>query len=498
MTPEQKKALALARVKRRRAEKEKSWGQIIKDNLLGDDDPTTQNFGEKLGTFLNKGGEALTAGVVGDEAAAAVDRALGRGSYDERLQHYRGQEENLAKSNPLASVGADIGGAALGALLPGGAMARGASIASRVGRSALAGGAYGATYGAMEGEGLEDRRNGALMGGALGAGVGAVAPVIGSAGQKALDGRAARRAIARAAKNAPSTDALRAAGQAAYKEIDEAGLQIKPEAFDRARGGIMDALRSRGLDELPGPGSLTPKAARAMEIGKQMSDDLAGDDTAALPFQSLDMWRRQMGNAAKAADPADSALGAEAITQLDDFVRKMGADDIASGDLRAVQTAIPKARELWAKMSKSQIIDDAIDAGQDYPSGGASGIRNQFRRILRNKNLSRGFSEAEIAAMRRVVNGTLPEQTLNLLGGGLGQLTQIGAGFGVGGLPGAILGGATAGVTRKGSETLVQKNAETVRALVANGGLERLPVSKDATRAAIERMIRRAPVAPAQ
>jgi len=48
------------------------WGRV-KDNVVGVDDGI-MSPGEKLGTLLNMGGESLTLGIVGDEAAAAAVR----------------------------------------------------------------------------------------------------------------------------------------------------------------------------------------------------------------------------------------------------------------------------------------------------------------------------------------------------------------------------------------------------------------------------------------
>ena len=75
------------------------------------------------------------------------------------------------------------------------------------------------------------------------------------------------------------------------------------------------------------------------------------------------------------------------------------SSDAYAGDLETIQTVLPKAREVWARMSHSQTVDDAIDAGQDYLSGSSSGVCNQFKRIL-SPTLSRGFSDAEKKAMR--------------------------------------------------------------------------------------------------
>jgi hypothetical protein len=164
----------------------------------------------------------------------------------------------------------------------------------------------------------------------------------------------------------------------------------------------------------------------------------------------------------------------------------------------ALQEALPNARDVWARMSKSQKIDDAIEAGGDYLSGASSGIRNQFKNILRNPKLSRGFSDAEKVAMRKVVNGSIPEQLLQLVGGGLGQLAQTGAGLAMGGPVGALAGAATAGITRKAAEALTTRKAEVVRALMANGGLAQLPVASSRPSAVTEALLRRGTAAANQ
>ncbi|WP_434286307.1 hypothetical protein [Celeribacter sp. SCSIO 80788] len=476
---------------------EKGFGQKAKEFLLGDDDPTTQNMGEKIGSFLNKAGESMTFGLVGDEADAAVAGMIPGGkSYDERLAENRQQQALFEQENPGAALAADIGGGLLGVTLPFGTigtLSRGANLGARVAASTAAGAGMGATYGFMEGEGGEDRIRDARTGAFLGGGVGMVAPAAGAGIQRAMDGRAARRAISSAARNAPTTEALRAQGNAAYQAIDDAGVQIKPEAFERTRQRIAQMLRENtGFDELPGPGSLTPNSARASQIMNDASQSMATDPTAALPFRSLDQMRRQAGAAAgNVTNKTDQRAGMEIIGGLDDFVQRMGPDDVVSGDVKALQDALPKARDIWSRMSRSQTIDDAIDASENYLSGGSSGIRNQFSRILKNKKLSSSFSDAEIAAMRRVVNGTASERVLNLLGGGLGQLGQIGAGFGLGGPFGAAIGAGTGMLARKGSEAVSRKNAEIVRALVANGGMQTLPVATDGTRKIVESLLRR-------
>jgi hypothetical protein len=491
-------ALALAAAARKQrdaqAAPQRSWGQGAKEFFLGDNDDTTQNLGEKIGTALNKAGESLSFGLVGDEASAAVAGAIPGGrDYNERLAFERQQEKLLEQTNPGTALAADVGGAVAGAMLPVGAigtLGRGAGLMSRVAASGAAGAGMGATSGFMEGEGAQDRLNQLQSGGMVGGVIGAAAPALGSAVQRVADSRAGNRAIKEAVKRAPSSDQLRAQGQAAYKAIDDAGVAVRPDVVQSKTAEIARLLADQGSDPI-----LTPNANR---VAARLTDAAEGANT--VPFSELDKLRRVAGNAASAnpTNRADTRLANMAREGLDDLVKNLGPDDIDAGDLETLQTTLPKARDLWARMSRSQMLDDAIDASENYQSGAASGLRNQFRRIVNNKKLSQGFSDAEIKMMRRVVNGTIPEQIVNYMGSGLGMMAQMAAGGAAGTLGGTAgtlaglaAGTATAAGSRKLAENIVRKNAEIARALVASGKVPQLPVASDANRRIAEQLMRR-------
>lgn len=450
-----------------------SLGGRLRDNLIGVDDGR-ESIGEKLATMLNMGGEALTYGVVGDEAAAGADALIGRGDYDERLDKYRADETRMWQEDPALAVAATVAPAFIPGVGQASLVGRAPGMVGKVALGAATGAAGGGLYGFMEGEGgLDNRTDQAIPAAGLGAGLGAAIPLVGAGVQSVAKGRAARKAVASAAKGAPTSDELRAAGNALYQQVDDAGVQVKPEAFSRARQTITDALRSgTGYDELPGPGSLTPNTSRVMEIMKQADETLAGTPTAALPIKSLDQMRRQAGAAAgNVTNKTDQRAGVEVIRQLDEFVQRLGPDDLAAGDMEALKTALPKAREVWSRMSKSQLIDDAMERSENYLSGSASGVRNQFKNILQNKKLAAQFSPAEKAALRQVTHGSTLDQMINLAGGGLSQLGTIGGGFALGGVPGAMAGTAVAAGTRKLSEAVTMRNAERARAAIASGQL---------------------------
>lgn len=450
---------------------QRGLGQRIYDNVIGDPNDGVTSTGEALGTWLNRAGESATLGIVGDEASAAATGMLPGRSYDSELQRYRGNEAGMSTAGRLS---ADLAGALAPGAGAAGAIGRGAGLLPRIGIGAALGGASGATYGFMEGEGDANSRYGdAATQGLIGAVAGGAIPAVGSALGSLFQGRASRRAIADAARGAPSSDELRAMGNALYRQVDEAGVQIKPEAFGSARERILEQLRANtGFDELPGPGSLTPNTSRVVQIMGEASNRMAAEPTAALPFRSLDQMRRQAGAAAgNVANKTDQGAGMAVINGLDDFVQRLGPDDVVAGDPQALKSAISKARDVWSRMSKSQMVDDAIERSENYLSGSASGVRNQFKNILSNKKLAARFTPAERAALRSVTHGSTLEQLINLAGGGLAQMGSIGGGFAAGGPLGALMGAGAAAGQRKLSEAVTMRAAERARAAIASGAL---------------------------
>lgn len=443
-------------------------------------------------------GQGVSFGAM-DEVVGGLYGLTGPGTvgqnYDYATARMREELDRGREQFPGTSLASEVGGALT---VPVGGVA--GSLPMRIVKSGAMTGALSGIYGFNAGEGnMAERAASAVPNAVAGGAIGLAIPGVGSLLQSALNSRAAKNAIAKAAKGAPSTDELRATGNALYQQVDDAGVQIAPQAFDRARGTILADLQANtGFDNLPGPGSLTPNTARVTHIMDEASGRMAAEPTAALPFKALDQMRRQAGAAAgNVTNKTDQQAGMTVIQGLDDFVNNLQPGDVVAGDIQALQDALPKAREVWSKMRKSQVIDDAIAAGEDYLSGASSGIRNQFKNILRNKKLAQGFSDAEKAAMRKVINGTIPEQLLQLAGGGLGQLGQVATGM-LGGPVGAAIGAGSAALSRKAAEAVTTRKAEVVRALMANGGLAQLPVASTRPSAVTEALFRRGTAAASQ
>src|SRR5690606_7467311 len=101
----------------------------------------------------------------------------------------------------------------------------------------------------------------------------------------------------------------------------------------------------------------------------------------------------------------------------------------------------------------------------------ASGIRNQLGSILRNPKRSRGFSEAEKAALRSVVDGNMITRGIQYAGGGIGNTLSTVAGAMFGGPAGAVAGNIASQAGREVAGSLTERAAERARAAIASGML---------------------------
>lgn len=338
----------------------KSLGKTLLENIVGDDDDTTQNFGEKVGTLLNMGGEAMTGGLIGDEASAAVagaGAALVPGgkdfdqAYTDRRDFERQQQKLTETTNPGLSLGAQVGGAILPAALGVG------TGALTLGRSVVTGAGYGGTVGFTEGEGGVGNRAasgafGTILGGAGGAAAIPVGKVVQWAGKNV--GQAAARVFGNKQYYVNGT-----LTQAGRETLESLGYNVDDlsEAFTREFQKNVDSAmapaeagRAAGLTEFGIP------AFRANVTGSV-------DDFAALE------GARRGG----AYSPATQERVRTALTAQDDAMR-LAADDIATGlGGRSVPAdQFDAAAGAMAGLSKARDAARAA-AGEAYDALEASG-----------------------------------------------------------------------------------------------------------------------------
>ena len=279
-------------------------------------------------------------------------------------------------------------------------------------------------------------------------------------------------------EGAPTTEQLKDTGSALYKGLRtkstaaigtgaKGGVTVPADAYRGFADKLAKRMSAEGLDPV-----LHPTAARVLQIAELP----AGASSVKLPL--LMNLRRHFGQASRSAEPSEARLGEVAKEMLDDFMERDLPD--TAGQAKA-------ARGTWAKMRKSELIDDAIERARSRPAGFEAGLRNEFGALWRNKKKMRGFTDAEKKAIFAVADGTWTAnqlRRLGSLGGGSGQqrnvLNAIIAGGGAASVGAATAGpvGALAlglGVPAAGygaarlAERATKRRADLARAVVARG-----------------------------
>lgn len=462
----------------------------------GDINAMTSQAMQGVGQDVLPGGQSAIAamhgytyGSIDEMAQAALDVAFPNRNPDGGLaRDMRSGIDQFRADEPLAAYSAEIGGTMLNpATWVGGAAG---SLGKRVLANGAISGLLSGIYGFNTGEGgFSERMANAIPNAGLGAGIGAAIPVVGAGLQRGVNGLLESRAVRAAAKAAPSMDDLRAMAQSLYSQADAAAPMSRGPLGPVVQSTLDDATRL-GLDPM-----LTPTASR-------VADNMTDAATSAAPdigYRELDILRRQAAiPAGDIANRPQAAMGTRMIEGIDEF--------IAQSDPNLSETVVA-ARDMWSRLRKSEVIEQAIERARNQASGFENGIRTQFRAILNNPRRLRGFATEEVNAIRAVVRGTPMGNAMRLvgkLGLDLGANTNA-LGATIGAVTGGALGGpigavalpAIASVMRAGANRTTQAAANRVQGLLTSGGVSNVPRITNATMGAIEAMIRPpAPVIP--
>jgi hypothetical protein len=354
------------------APQERGIGASIYDNLIGSDDGV-QSYGESIGPWLNRAGESMTFGLVGDEATAAFDSMIGRGEYDERLQYYRDQESKMSGG---AQLSADLFGGILPGLAGVGIVSGAASLPGMIGRGAALGAGAGAVHGFMEGEGGIANRT---MSGGVGAGIGGILggaiPLVGAGVQRAWragsDAMRAGRVGASIGQDlgvSPNSgrviaDLLTPEDPAAMRAaMDLAGPNNMLADASPITTGLLDAtMRS------PTPGARLAGervTARAGQSGDDLIDALVGNQQGPRMPSGINQ-ARQSATARPTINPLyqsayDTPIdySSSAGLAIDDIIARIPPDKASKAIKEATDAMI------WDGMPNPQIMASIDDAGK--------------------------------------------------------------------------------------------------------------------------------------
>jgi len=267
----------------------------------------------------------------------------------------------------------------------------------------------------------------------------------------------------------PTIDQLKDTSRAVYKELDNAGVTIKPNRFRALVSKMTVESRRAGLDP-----NITPKANQALNRFREEVGN-------ALSLTELDTLRKVAQNAAKSLEPVEAALGSRMIDMVDEFLDKATPGSFISpeGTAKNISKRYKIARELWGRARRSELIQESFEKARNQASGFENGIRTQFRSILNNKRKRRFFNKQELESIQKVVRGGKGENiakfigrfgfteggATNIIGGALGA-TAGGVAFGA---PGAVIVPLIGQLSRKLAQRLTARNAQFADEVIRAG-----------------------------
>lgn len=425
------------------------------------------NLGARQGLTFNFGDELMAAATVPIELGigAWTGKDAGKGivervsdAYSRGLEQERALQKGAQQKNPVAYGAGNVAGGLTtsGQLLKGGAtlLKGGGSMGSLVGRGAAEGALYGAAAGAGEGEGWEDRRGHAASGLAVG---GLAGGALGAAGS-ALAGRNSRAAI-------PAVEELRAAKDAAYKAVDDAGVMFTPAAVDRINQKVTADLTKMGFSP-----KLQPGAAVVL-------DELQGLAGQNVTLTGLDTVRKIAGGAYIPGNKSNNAAVSRIVDALDSVVQSPRAADILAGDAVTAGQTLTEARALAAQVFKQEKVADAVaraerQAASTGSGGNADNATRQKLRALLEKE--RGWTAGEKEALETAIRGTKAQNAARLVGklspsgNGLSMMLNLGA---AGATSGATLPLTAMGVGAKAiADRATGANVKVLDALIRSRG----------------------------
>lgn len=270
--------------------------------------------------------------------------------------------------------------------------------------------------------------------------------------------------------SAPTTEQLKEMANTAYKAADDIGLIINPRSFKRFAEDVAGAAKQAGIDR-----DIHPKATAAV---RRITE--AAEEGKAIKLQDFEILRRVVSGARGAIEKDERRIGSMIGERLDDYLARMGSHDVISGDPKAASQALNTARNAWQRMSKSNVVQEAVEkagvrAGQFSGSGFENALRTQFRQIAMNTKRMRGFSAEEQAAIKKVASGGPVDNAMRTLGK-LAPTGVVSAGFGggmgyaVGGPIGAVAVPAAGAVARRAATKMTERNVDNLSDLVRRGG----------------------------
>ena len=236
-------------------------------------------------------------------------------------------------------------------------------------------------------------------------------------------GAGAAKLLAPKALPAPTVEQLGAAATSAYNNPAVAALELHPSSTAYAADKIAEGLQKSGFRELNAP--------QTFGIVQELKTQV-GPTAKVADVQSVRTALNKV--AGNFANPVEQTAAQKAIRGIDDYLANLKPFDVAKGDASAAAAILEDAKGNYAAKMRVARTDKAeyraeLNAASAHSGGNINNATRQaLKGMLLNDKAMRGFTDAEKAAMERVVRGTATGNAMRRVGKLLSTQGMHGAG----------------------------------------------------------------------
>jgi hypothetical protein len=200
----------------------------------------------------------------------------------------------------------------------------------------------------------------------------------------------------------PTAEELLAQSKANYSVLDKSGFQLDNNLFKQHMATLPAKLRSEvGYVE-----SINPKVAGAFkELLSNAPKDVA----------EITALRKIIGGAAGSADRSERMVATRLLDEFDNYVLNAQPSAIVSGDAKAMQ-AWKDARADYAKVKKSELIEDIVSRAEVSQGGKEPSIAQGLSALAKNDKKMRFFTPDEQEAIRAAAKGGTLQSLTKIIG----------------------------------------------------------------------------------
>jgi hypothetical protein len=200
----------------------------------------------------------------------------------------------------------------------------------------------------------------------------------------------------------PSAEDLLARSKANYDILDKSSLQFDTRQFQQHMSTLPTKLRK----DLGYVASVNPKVAGAFdELLANKPKDVA----------EITALRRIIGGAAGSADATERKIASRLLDEFDDYVLNAPSGAIVSGD-KAALDAWKAARSDYAKVKKSELLEDIVARAEVSQGGKEATIAQGLSSLAKNEKKMRFFTKEEQDAIREAAKGGTLQGMLRTIG----------------------------------------------------------------------------------